>query len=251
MSEGFRGSRKHVLDWIDDEDSFLQSLNELLHFTGAVVGPTDIWMPKGHQRPKEVKLHAGYSPFLPEDLKTQVIDWWLVHKRGANVPNWDLAATCSVSDRRGLVLIEAKGHENELSLAGKELRQDASDNSRKNHARIGQAIEEARQALDQTIPGVRISRDSHYQLSNRIAYAWKVASLGVPNVLVYLGFIGDTGIDYVGPHFESEEHWDRTVRGYMAAVLPPEFLDRPIPCGAGTMQTVIRSRPVLEPTEVT
>ena len=98
---------------------------------------------------------------------------------------------------------------------------------------------------------MRISRDTHYQLSNRVAYAWKLASLGVPNVLIYLGFIGDTGIDYVGPHFEREEHWERTVRDYMAAILPLEFLDRLIPCGEATMQLVIRSRPMLEPTEVT
>lgn len=248
MNEVYRGSRKHILDWTGHEKgAFLASLNELLRPTGAAVGPSDVWMPQGYDRPKEVKLHAGYSPFLSPAQKRLLLDWWLVHKRGANVPNWDLVATCSIEGQPGLILVEAKAHENELDPVGKVLRPDASANSRANHQRIGQAIEEARQALDRIIPGVGISRDSHYQLSNRVAFAWKLASLGVPTILVYLGFIGDTGIQDVGPYFENESHWQETVRNYVAQILPSGFLERPIPCSAATMQMLIRSRAVLKP----
>jgi hypothetical protein len=38
--------------------------------------------------------------------------------------------------------------------------------------------------------GWTLSRDSHYQLTNRFAWAWKLASMGVPVVLGYLGFQG-------------------------------------------------------------
>jgi hypothetical protein len=162
------------------------------------------------------------------------------------VPNWDLAATCTIEGQRGLVLVEAKAHAKELSPAGKVLRKDASENSRENHERIGQAIEEARQALDPIVPGVRISRDTHYQLSNRVAWAWRLATLGVPTILMYLGFVGDTGIDDVGPHFENEDHWQRTIREYMEGVIPAGLLERPLPCGAARMQFIIRSRDVLE-----
>ena len=248
MNKVYRGSRKHILDWTDlKEDAFLSSLNDLLHPTGAVVGPSEVWMPRGYGLPKEAKLSAGPPVFLPEAVQQQLSDWWLVHKRGANVPNWDLAATCSIGGRRGLVLVEAKAHENELSPAGKELKADASANSQENHEWIGQAIEEAREALDRIMPGVGISRDIHYQLSNRIAFAWKLASLGIPTILVYLGFIGDTGIQDLGPYFESESHWQETVRNYVAQVLPSGFLERPIPCSAATMEMFIRSRAVLEP----
>lgn len=248
MNEVYRGSRKHILDWTDlKEDAFLSSLNDLLHPTGAVVGPSDRWMPRGYDRPKEAKLHASYATFLSKDLRRQLSDWWLVHKRGANVPNWDLVATCSIGGQHGLVLVEAKAHENELSPAGKDLRTNASDNSRENHEQIGRAIEEAREALDRIMPGVRISRDSHYQLSNRVAFAWKLASLGVPSILMYLGFIGDEGIEDVGPHFKSETHWRETVWDHMKQVLPSGFVERPIPCGAATMQLIIRSRDVLRP----
>jgi hypothetical protein len=38
-------------------------------------------------------------------------------------------------------------------------------------------------------PGFKLSASSHYQLSNRFAFAWKVAKMGTPVVLVYLGFL--------------------------------------------------------------
>jgi hypothetical protein len=248
MNRVYRGSRKHILDWTDlEQDAFLSSLNDLLHPTGAIVGPSEVWMPRGYDRPKETKLSASYATFLSKALRRQLSDWWLVHKRGANVPNWDLVATCSIGGRRGLVLVEAKAHENELSPAGKDLRANASPNSQENYEQIGRAIEEARAALDRIVPGAEISRDHHYQLSNRVAFAWKLASLGVPSILMYLGFIGDEGIEDVGSHFRSETHWRETVWDHMKQVLPSDFVERPIPCGAVTMQLIIRSREVLKP----
>jgi hypothetical protein len=46
-----------------------------------------------------------------------------------------------------------------------------------------------------------LTADSHYQLANRLASAYKVASAGIPVVLLYLGFTGDTyfGIASVMP----------------------------------------------------
>ncbi len=62
--------------------------------------------------------------------------------------------------------------------------------SKRNHAQIGRAISEASLGLKDTMDGWNLSRDSHYQLANRFAWAWKLASMGVPVVLVYLGFLG-------------------------------------------------------------
>ena len=98
-----------------------------------------------------------------------------------------------------MALVEAKAHENELDLAGKRLRPGGSARSAENHERIGRAIAEAATALDRIVPGVRMSRDSHYQIANRVAYSWKLASMGVPVLLVFLGFTEDNGIADVGP----------------------------------------------------
>ncbi|HUX02899.1 MAG: hypothetical protein WBD63_03145 [Phycisphaerae bacterium] len=84
-------------------------------------------------------------------------------------------------------------------MAGKRLRPGGSARSAENHERIGRAIAEAATALDRIVPGVRMSRDSHYQIANRVAYSWKLASMGVPVLLVFLGFTEDNGIADVGP----------------------------------------------------
>lgn len=51
------------------------------------------------------------------------------------------------------------------------------------------ALGEATVACNALTPGFALSANSHYQLSNRVAFAWKLAKMGIPVVLVYLGFI--------------------------------------------------------------
>ena len=145
------------------------------------------------------------------------------------------------------MLVEAKANVPELSTAGKREDNDASDRSRENHARIGAAIAEARTALAPLLPGIAIDRDRHYQLSNRLAFAWRLASLGVPTVLVYLGFTGDTGIGDVGEAFADDAHWQRTFRAHLAGVCPPAGLDRPLDVGPARMWVLARSRRALAP----
>lgn len=114
-----------------------------------------------------------------------------------------------------------------------------------NHEHIGQAIAEAALALNRIVAGVRISRDSHYQLANRVAYNWKPATMGVPVLLVYPGFTGDNGIADVGPPLRDHAHWESIMRAYMEGVLPDGFLERWLPCGKAHMKMIVRSRPAL------
>jgi hypothetical protein len=143
-------------------------------------------------------------------------------------------------------LVEAKANVSELKADGKVLDPSASENSKKNHKKISHAIREANEALNKLIPGVSISRDSHYQLSNRIAFSWKLASLGIPIVLVYLGFCGDRGIIDVGEPIKNQSHLKRLMQQYSEKVLPNDFFDREINCGSATFQLIIRSRDVKE-----
>jgi hypothetical protein len=62
-------------------------------------------------------------------------------------------------------------------------------NGLRNHDKIGSAIRQANTNLNLISPGWNLSGDLHYQLSNRFAWSWKLASLGIPVVLVYLGFL--------------------------------------------------------------
>lgn len=252
----FRRSRKHVLDWVSmEQGDFLGSLNDIIETTGARVTAQDRWMPRGLSHSEEARLDDLDDGWLAPEVRHEIAGWWLVHPERANTPNWDLLATCSFGNRLGLVLVEAKAHGNELKLDGKSLRADASLNSRENHAQIGAAIEEARQGLNTPAwNGFQITRDSHYQLANRMAFAWKLASLGVPTVLMYLGFVGDTGIPSAERPFMSEDEWTTAISAYAKGVLPDDYVSLALRDQAAMLfggvpfAFVIRSRPILSPT---
>jgi hypothetical protein len=70
--------------------------------------------------------------------------------------------------------------------------------------------------------------------------------MGVPVLLVYLGFIGDSGIANVGPPLRDHEHWQSVIRAYTGGVLPERFFDHWLPCGKAQMRMVVRSMKVLE-----
>ncbi len=245
-----RGSRKHILDWTAHVD-FPTQFESLIALPECVLAQPPAWQPRGYEDSAEACLEDTGAHFIPgvgcwDDLAS----WWLLHRRGANKPNWDLVVACNMEGASGLALVEAKAHERELDWRGKRGDPDGSANSAANHERIGQAIAEASAALDRIIPGVRLSRDSHYQLANRVAYSWKLASMGVPVVLVYLGFTRDNGMADVGPPLRDPTHWQSLMRSYTAGVLPAGFIDRWLPCGKARMRMIVRSRPVLEASPV-
>ena len=94
---------------------------------------------------REVELDKS-NDLVSREVQLQLKTWWLAvtgRGKGARTPNWDIASTCAVRDKPGLLLIEAKAHSNELDSDGKSLRSSASPNSIKNHERIGLAITEA------------------------------------------------------------------------------------------------------------
>ena len=102
--------------------------------------------------------------------------------------------------------MEAKAHAEELSPTAKVL--PSTPNGWRNHERIGNAIGEAATGLRLATGGLwSISRDSHYQLSNRFGWAWKLASLGIPVVLIYLGFLDAIEMTDRGQPFGSEDEW--------------------------------------------
>ena len=94
-------------------------------------------------------------------------------------------------------------------------------------------------------PTLRISRDSHYQLSNRVAFTWKLASLGLRTILVYLGFFGADGIADVGEPIKDAAHWNRVFAAYAHSVVPSDLFEHRIDCGAAPMWLLVRSRHVI------
>jgi len=155
--------------------------------------------------------------------------------------------TCTVEGKKGIVLVEAKANEAELKLEGKPFEEDASRQSISNHQQIGECIAEACRGLNEKIPDINIQRDSHYQLANRVAFAWKLAQCGMPVVLLYLGFLGDSGISDVGIPFRDNDHWQRVMGGYIQGILPQSFPETRIEFESGdSVVMLIRSLPVIE-----
>ena len=241
----YRGSRKHVLDWTD-RPAFLDELRELLPEVPLEIEGEVHWMPQGHAKPDEGRLETFGPSWLPaHPAWRKMEDWWLKYKGGANTPNWDIAVGCTIENRPGLVLVEAKANWPELSTAGKPLSSGASQNSRQNHAHIGAAIDEACAGWRRTDPRITISRDTHYQLANRLAFTWKLASLGISVVLLYLGFTGDEGIRDAGKPFVDNADWRRAFGDYVEHSFPVDLVGGRFEFGETPAWVLSRSRAVL------
>lgn len=241
-----RGSRKHVLDWAE-HPRFLPDLLQLLDPVDVKVTARSAWAPMGYADPVEARLETWGPRHLPSHAAwAELRRWWLAHEKGANTPNWDLALLAEIEGKPGLVLVEAKANVPELSTAGKAPPRD-SDRSRQNHERIKRAIAEAREALEPLSPGIRIDRDSHYQLSNRIAFTWKLATLGIPTVLVYLGFAGDQGIADAGLPFRDDQHWKGTFKNHLRDLSAEPLCETRNTAGDVPFWLLARLRPVIEP----
>ena len=195
----------------------------------AHVSTGDRWMPQGFDEREEAQLHKA-PRLLDPVIGTQLGEWWLaLASRRARAPNFDIASTCTIDDRPGLLLVEAKAHDEELNkeTAGRSLMADASDDRRASHEIIAAAIRSACSGLSQatSLPW-RIGRDTHYQMSNRFAWSWKLTALGIPVVLVYLGFLkADEMIDR-GQPFASHEDWEQLVKAHSQPLFPPEVWGR-------------------------
>jgi hypothetical protein len=204
----FRGSRYRCLLATQQRKprvvAFLNSLVQPL----AEVRDEDRYMPEGFSNPREAKLGETIG-FLTDEQCKLVTDWWLPVRQNANIPNWDIISTCMINGSKGLVLVEAKAHAGELNP--KDCCAAGNEQSRQ---RIDTAIADANQKLGE---GWRLSTDSRYQLSNRFAWAWKVASLRVPVVLVYLGFL--SAIE-MGQSFTSHGAWETCLLTYAHGTVP-------------------------------
>jgi len=225
----------HMLDWLDG-GSFIQSINEMLRPTEFFVPQSGRRMPKGWQDTDEARLGRECESLIDDTLNATILNWWLVNVSGANVPNWDLAcAALYRGGKQALVLAEAKAHVKEFTESAGGHR---SGNSQ-NQERIAGAIEEARVALAHHADGVGISSTAWYQFSNRVAFAWKVASQGVPTALIYLGFTGDKGIS--NTELRDHDHWRETVLSSTREIFPSSLWERPIDCNGTPLWFLIRS----------
>lgn len=156
--------------------------------------------------------------------------WWLtVATVTTRTPNWDIASQCTVDGKPGMLLIEAKAHDQELikeETGRRAIDVPATASVRRNLLRIDWALRDASVALtDLTGLPWALSRDWNYQMSNRFAWAWKLTDLGMPVVLVYLGFLAAAEMaDEAGKQkpFADVGEWETLVKGHSRPLFPAE-----------------------------
>lgn len=235
-----RGSRPRCVSMmIGDRAAVAERLTRLAGWPEVVVSPDARWMPCGVPIQNtdgawdvtpadEAKLDQRNELLRPEESE-QLRRWWLAHSGQANTPNWDIASTCTVAGKAGLLLIEAKAHDMELrgEEKGKELDAQASENSFANHVQIGRAIADVAAGLQRSTGlACAISRDRRYQMSNRFASAGKLTEMGYAVVLVYLGFLNATEMRDCGQPFQSLTEWQALVEQHSAPLFPKELWNR-------------------------
>lgn len=225
-------------------DDVATALTALMDGIGAV-SSEDRWMPCGFDDREEAQLHNAPS-LLESAIGRQLRDWWLAVPSGrATTPNIDIASTCTIEGLQGLLLVEAKAHVQELvkEEAGKRMDAHRSANSRRNHFRIGECIQEANFGLSaETGLPWALSRDRNYQMSNRFAWAWKLTELGLPVVLVYLGFLDAQDMrSEESSAFATPDEWRDLVMTHSSALFPATTWDRSWAIHGRTFAPLIRS----------
>ncbi len=246
-----RGSFPRCLLLMSGERAMVaERLTRMVGLTDVRVEAEHCWMPMGlptlspnglwDLTPIEEAKLGEHVGLLPEGQRKELTDWWITSSEKANTPNWDIASTCIVGGKVGLLLVEAKAHYAELKKDGKPLASDATSGSKRNHEKIGRAVCEASSELEKAICGWNLRCDSHYQLANRFAWAWKMASMNVPVLLVYLGFLNAEEMSDQGEPFVDCADWSRVVLDHSRNIVPEKAWGRELNIGNAMIKPLIR-----------
>jgi hypothetical protein len=231
----FKGSRLRCLLLTSREPKEVAEFLSALVFPYAEVNSTEQWAPRGFREPDEAKL-GETDGFLSDEHRKSITNWWLAKSGGANTPNWDLVSSCRMGDRQGLILVEAKAHEGEM------VNDRCGSKNKENFNRIKDALNEATNAWNEMLPGFALSADSHYQLSNRFAFAWKIAKLGIPVVLVYLGFLDAN--EMTTPSrilLNSDQQWRTCILEKSSGLVPKEVWNKNFDLNGTPLTILLRS----------
>ena len=253
-----RGSRPRCVLLVDGtrhaRHAVAEQLTDLVGLDNVTVSPNHFWMPRG----KPVRMGRGWDKkpaaearldrderFVGPEVQRHLRAWWLSVVRRANTPNWDVASTCKIEGKEGLLLVEAKAHRKELSKAGKRKKKPFTENKRKNHERIGSAIEQGNAGLGSVTRGIwGLSRDHHYQIANRFAWSWKLAMLGVPVVLLYLGFLNADEMSPPAAPFRTEDDWACALKDHARGVVDDSCWGNRLDVSGTPFWPLIRARAI-------
>jgi hypothetical protein len=223
-----RGSklRCHLLTHGSREEVAVR-LTQLIRPWGKV-DITDRWMPHGFTDIAEAQL-GRVGDLVSPAVGQALVHWWLAIPGGARIPHWDIASTCTVEGKPGLLLIEAKAHDEELikEEVGKRRERNETSGQRRNREQIRTRMHESNAGLvSSTRSEWALSIEHHYQMSNRFAWAWKLTELGIPVILIYLGFLNAIEMSDRGVPFHNHKSWEELVLAHSNPLFPGQVWNR-------------------------
>ena len=236
-----RGSRPRCVLLTDGHaERVAERLTRVVGRPEVMISSRDSWQPRGTCDVREAQLNKrleGGAVLLPDSLRRELGKWWLVKDTGrSGTPHWDIVSTCTISGQAGLLLVEAKAHSRELS------RRDRCGATPANRKQIESALEEANAGLSKLTGGSwRLSAEHHFQLANRIAWSWKLATFGVPVVLLYLGFLDATEMTDRGSPFRKGDDWRNTLLEHCHGVLDVACWERTLDVGGTPLLPLMRT----------
>ena len=194
-----------------------------------------IYYPRGYLTPNEIRL-GDVSPLLDDNIRKKLIKWWLDIDKDTSrqTPNWDFACSALINNDPGLILIEAKAHQEELTK-----KDWCKAKSEKSKLAIKLAIERANEKLDNIQRGFALDTFSHYQISNRFAWSWKLASKGIPVVLIYLGFLETAEMKQ--KILKSHQDWVKIMHDYSEHLVPEQVWGNKLQTGKKAVYPLICS----------
>ena len=141
--KNFKGSQSAMLDLISSPN-FFAKLAEIIDDSSVKFSLEEKHVPLSKGKFNEAELKDFLKEtFLPV-IGDQIRDWWLdVVKPNTRTPNWDFVSTCSINGIKGLLLIEAKAHWNEVKENDK-----CGSSNEKNRNKIEFAINEAKEEIN-------------------------------------------------------------------------------------------------------
>jgi hypothetical protein len=78
-------------------------------------------------------------------------------------------------------------------------------------------------------------------MSNRFAWAWKLTELGLPVVLIYLGFLNANEMADQGKSIVDQEDWERLVKSHSEKLIASEVWGQQWTCNGYPFIPLIRS----------
>jgi len=221
-----KGSYRHMLDLVS-ASNFRDVMDSLLKGTGFRLAESDFRHPASRSKKKdwtETILEDYLKKYPLSEYEGLNRKWWIPFK--GNRPTWDLICHLEGGRKLGLLIVEAKAHLSEMSEKNSKSPVDKQNpRSIANDLSIRLRLAEASMGLSELRLGsFHLSADHDYQLSNRLAYMHKLASDGVPVILMYLGW--EASPDWSSDPFPSGSAWREAVKEHFKRIGPWKFVEK-------------------------